>query len=118
MTANEVKSHSSIDRFLVVFHSPTGMAETGLLARRSEKKGRASRCKPNTKHFLWSGLTMKTSELARISRDFRGTTSGFLCTSDCLAEREGFYYRRYLQVVVTPTVSDLTLCLCGCLAHA
>jgi hypothetical protein len=30
----EVKSHSSIDRFLVVFHSPTGMAETGLLACR------------------------------------------------------------------------------------
>jgi len=27
MTASEVKSHSSIDRFLVVFHSPTGMAE-------------------------------------------------------------------------------------------
>jgi hypothetical protein len=27
--------HSSIDRFLVVFHSPTGMAETGLLACRS-----------------------------------------------------------------------------------
>jgi hypothetical protein len=26
MTASEVKSHSSIDRFLVVFHSPTGRA--------------------------------------------------------------------------------------------
>jgi hypothetical protein len=36
--ASEVKSHSSIDRFLVVFHSPTGMAKTGLLACRSEKK--------------------------------------------------------------------------------
>src|SRR5271156_7072157 len=43
MTASEVKSHSSIDRFLVVFHSPTGMAETGLLACRSEKTDRASR---------------------------------------------------------------------------
>jgi hypothetical protein len=41
MTSGEVKSRSSIDRFLVVFHSPTGMAETGLLACRSEKTGRA-----------------------------------------------------------------------------
>jgi hypothetical protein len=33
---------------------------------------------------------MKISELARISRDPRGTTSGFLCTSDYMAERVGF----------------------------
>jgi hypothetical protein len=90
MTASEVKSYSSIDRFLVVFHSPTGMAETGLLARRSEKTGRVSRCEADTKHFLWCGLTVKISELARISRDPRGTTSGFLCTSDYMAERVGF----------------------------
>ena len=82
--------HSSIDRFLVVFHSPTGMAETGLLACRSEKTGRASWCNANTVDFLRSGLTMKTSELAGISRDLRGTASGFLCTSDCVAERKGF----------------------------
>jgi serine/threonine protein kinase len=71
MTASEVKSHSSIDRFLVVFHSPTGMAETGLLACRSEKTDRTSRSNANTKNFLWSALTMKTSELAGISRDLR-----------------------------------------------
>src|SRR5580698_948584 len=51
MTASEVKSYSSIDRFLVVFHSPTGMAETGPLAGRSEKTGRGSRCNADTKHF-------------------------------------------------------------------
>lgn len=44
----------------------------------------------NTKDFLWSGSTMKTSELAGISHDFRGTTSGFLCTSDCVAESKTF----------------------------
>jgi hypothetical protein len=33
---------------------------------------------------------MKTSELAGISCDFRETTSEFLCTSDCVAERKGF----------------------------
>jgi hypothetical protein len=35
-------------------------------------------------------LTMKTSELAGISRDFRGKTSGVFCTADCVAERVGF----------------------------
>jgi hypothetical protein len=35
-----------------------------------------------------------------------------------MAEREGFYYRRYLQVMVIPTVSDSSLCLCGCRAHS
>jgi hypothetical protein len=73
MAASGVKSHSSIDRFLVVFHSPAGMAETGLLACRSEKTGRASWCNANMVDFLWSGLTMKTSELAGVSRDFRET---------------------------------------------
>jgi hypothetical protein len=53
--------------------------------------------------FLRSGLTMKTSELAGISRDFRGTTSGFFHTADCVAERMGFYYRRYLQVPIEIT---------------
>src|ERR1700691_4947578 len=61
MTAREVKSHSSIDRFLVVFHPPTGMAEPGLLARRSEKTGRAAKCSANTNNFLRSGLTMNTT---------------------------------------------------------
>jgi hypothetical protein len=32
---------------------------------------------------------MKTSELAGISRDFRGQLAEFLCTSDCVAEGEG-----------------------------
>jgi len=90
MTAGDVKSHSSIDRFLVVFHSPTGNAETGLLACRTEKTGRVRRCNANTTDFLCSGSTMKTSELAGISHDFRGTTSGFLCTSDCVAESKTF----------------------------
>jgi hypothetical protein len=60
MTAREVKSHSSIDRFPVVFHSPAGMAETGPLTCRSEKTGRAAKCSAHTESFLRSGLTMKT----------------------------------------------------------
>ena len=77
MTAGEVKSHSSIDRFLVVFHSPTGNAETGPLACRSEKTGRVRRCNANTTDFLCSGSIMETSELAEISRDFRGKPADF-----------------------------------------
>jgi hypothetical protein len=34
-----------------------------------------------------------------------------------LAEREGFYYRHFQQVVMIPTVSDSSLCLCVWLAN-
>jgi hypothetical protein len=100
MTASEVKSHSSIDRFLVVFHSPTGMAETGLLACRSEKTGRASWCNANTMDFLWSGLTTKTTNWRGFRAIFGKQTSGFLCTSDCVAEREGLSLCHSAQVSV------------------
>ena len=35
-----------------------------------------------------------------------------------LAEREGFSIDPFRQVVVIPTVSDSSLCLCGCRAHS
>jgi hypothetical protein len=77
----KVKSHSSIDRLLVVFHSPTSMAKTGLLACRSEKTGRVSRCNAKTKDLSLFRFDMETSQLAEISRDYRRTASGFLCAA-------------------------------------
>jgi hypothetical protein len=77
---SEVKSHSSIDRFLVVFHSPTAMAETGLLACRSEKTGRVSGCNAGPKDFLWSGLTMKLANW----RGFRAIFGEQLADSSAL----------------------------------
>jgi hypothetical protein len=77
---SEVKSHSSIDRFLVVFHSPTAMAETGLLACRSEKTGRVSGCNAGPKDFLWSGLTMKPANW----RGFRAIFGEQLADSSAL----------------------------------
>jgi hypothetical protein len=35
-----------------------------------------------------------------------------------VAEREGFSIDPFLQVVVIPTLSDSSLCLCGCRAHS
>ncbi len=47
----EVKSHSSVDRFLIVFHSPGGMTETGLLACPPEKTARVSERDADTEDF-------------------------------------------------------------------
>ena len=38
---------------------------------------------------------------------------GILCSLDCLAEREGFYYLHFSQPSVNPTHSDSSQCLCG-----
>src|SRR5713226_585116 len=46
----------------------------------------------------------KTCGIAAISRDFRSNAAEILCIPDCVAEREGFYYRRYLQVPLKPTL--------------
>ena len=46
----------------------------------------------------------KTYEIAPIFSDTCGDADRFLCHPDCVAEREGFYYRRYLQVPVNPTL--------------
>jgi hypothetical protein len=35
-----------------------------------------------------------------------------------MVEREGFSIDPFRQVVVIPTVSDSSLCLCGCRAHS
>src|SRR5439155_14135602 len=45
----------------------------------------------------------KSRRIAAICCDFHDNAAGFLCNSDCLAEREGFYFpsfrklRRYLD---------------------
>jgi hypothetical protein len=75
--SNDLPVKLSGIRQLIAFSScfirTSGMAETGLLACRSEKTAMVSRCNANRKGFLCSRLTMETIELAGISRDFRGT---------------------------------------------
>ena len=61
------RSPSLIDRFLVVFHSPTGMAETGLPTRRSEKMKVVGAWVSSAGYSLQSGLREKQ----RIWRAFR-----------------------------------------------
>jgi hypothetical protein len=60
MTASEVKSHSSIDRFLVVFHSPTGIAKPDCsLADQRKQAERRSACRtpvmPDRPRWLTKG---------------------------------------------------------------
>ena len=45
-----------------------------------------------------------TCRIGAISGDFQWNAGEFLCNPDCVAEREGFYYRRYLQVPVNLTL--------------
>jgi len=42
--------------------------------------------------------------IAAISSDFQRNAARFLCNPDCVAERVGFEYRRYLQLPVNPTL--------------
>jgi hypothetical protein len=39
-----------------------------------------------------------------IFRSLQGDVGRFLCCPDCVAEREGFYYHRYLQVPMNTTL--------------
>jgi hypothetical protein len=66
MTPSEVKSPPSIDRFLVVFHSPTGMAETGLPIPRPEKMKAIGAWGRWPGHSLRSGSRRENRELAGI----------------------------------------------------
>jgi hypothetical protein len=81
MTASEVKSHSSIDRLLVVFHSPSGMAETGLLACPSEKTERMSRYP----------LTRRTSLVRFGNENYR--IGGDLARFQAITRRTSLHFR-------------------------
>ena len=88
--ASEVKSHSLIDRFLVVFHSPTGRAGNRTATLPIRENGRCATYSGLLVLSLQCGSNREKRELAGISLGFQGITRGSLCTSDCAAERVGF----------------------------
>ncbi len=87
---SEVKLPSSIDRFLVVFHSPRGLEETGLPICPPEKIGAGEAISRLLMLSLQCGSRLENRELAGISRDFSEATNRFLCSPDFVAEGEGF----------------------------
>jgi hypothetical protein len=82
-----VKSHSSIDRLLVVFHSPTGRAANRTATLPIRENGRCATCSDLLVLSRQCGSNRENRGLAGISRGFQGITRGVLCGSDCAAER-------------------------------
>ena len=71
---SEVKSHSAVDRILIVFCSPSGIGETGLLVYLAEKTTETAAHNAEVRSSLESGLGTGIDELAGISADFQDLT--------------------------------------------
>jgi len=67
--------------------------------------------KPRSRHFLRSGLRGTIAKFQPFSAILKAIQGESLCAADFMAEREGFDYRHFKQVMVVPTHSDNTLCL-------
>jgi hypothetical protein len=75
--------------FLIALHSPDGVDETGLGIRPPEKRRQRQACNL-LRTFSRVRFAGQRSRNPGIFRLFRGGRCGFLCTSDSMAEREGF----------------------------
>jgi len=70
-------------------HSPVCFAETGLLPCPAEKK--AAKLAATLNHHTFSGPVSQEESLNSTDFSlFQSNPGGFLCTADCMAEREGF----------------------------
>jgi len=70
-------------------HSPDGVFETGLTGCVPEKKA-AKLAWHNEQTLSPVRFESESYGIAPISCNFQSNPSGFLCTSDCMAERVGF----------------------------
>jgi hypothetical protein len=85
----KVKPVSPNHRLVIALVSPNGAFETGLPIGSSEK----SATKLSTRKSVTLSpvrFASKILRIAAISRDFPRNAARFLCSSDCVAEREGF----------------------------
>src|ERR1700690_2074423 len=81
-----------------------GVFEIGFAGCPPQKKGSEVCQQRLGGDFLRFRFEAKNMELRPFPAIHRATTTGLLCTADCVAEREGFYYRRYLQVPMNTTL--------------
>src|SRR5580658_910879 len=75
-------------RFMIAFHSPDGVYQTGLLRCLAEKNAET----PATARSGALSLVRFESKrrgIAPISRDFQSNPGRFLCTSDCVVALPG-----------------------------
>jgi hypothetical protein len=77
------------DRFVIAWHSPDGYLKPDCLSalRRKELQNVPSGLGG---HFLRVRFQCKICGIAVIFGDFQRKAAEFLCSSDCLAEGEGF----------------------------
>ena len=87
--------------------------ETGLQAGPPEKKTAKLADGMEEDTFSVPVCERESAELRRFVVNFRDNPGRFLCTADCMAEREGFNYLRFPQVMLKLTDSDITQCSCG-----
>src|ERR1017187_6562356 len=107
-SADKVKLLSPHDRFVIALHSPDRVVETGLLVCPPEKKGCKSLPAAMSRTLSPVRFERKRCGIAPISRNFKSNPGGFLCTSDCVAEGEGFELSvRFLEPRKGPHVRDL-----------
>jgi hypothetical protein len=86
----KVNPHAPRHRFVIALPSPCGVVETGLRIRLLGKSPSSDRIGCGAVRSLQSALSGNNREIRALFVYFGGKRAGFLCTSDCVAEREGF----------------------------
>src|ERR1700674_3197797 len=104
-------------RFVIALHSLDGVCKTALPTGPSEK-----RCPKLTWEGKWdtfsSPVCGQDARNCATSSDFASIAGRFLCSPDCVAEREGFAQSHLAQVPMNTTLGDNNRCLCGLQAHS
>jgi hypothetical protein len=73
----KVKALLPSERFVIAFHSPSGLVETGLRICLLEKMAAKTCTAEFAGHFLQSGLVARIAELRRFRAILRGIQAGF-----------------------------------------
>ncbi len=89
MLRAKVKSLSPDDRLVIALHSPDRVAKLDCVSALRRKRPQTMSAEFG-KPLSPVRLKDESRTLAAISSDFQGKASGFLCSADCMAEREGF----------------------------
>ena len=84
-----VKSASLGIRFLITRHSPTKILQTGLLGAPAEKPTETRRVRRSQSVLSGPVSEANNAKYGHISRDSQLSKDDFLCSPDCVAEREG-----------------------------
>jgi hypothetical protein len=95
-------------RLLIAWHSPNALLKTGLRTRPPEKAGTVTPFSGEQCVFSSPVCRANIAKNGHVSRISGQGAAEFLCTSDCVAEREGFELSvQFLEPCKGPHVRDL-----------